>query len=160
MKRSLAVSLLAILFVLVSLVGLLGPVLFLLSGLLGAGFTFAWNLDLPGLRIPLDAALLGLFRTRPTLALVLWLAFPIVLSLFFGLTGIGLWRRRNWARQAALVMAALATLNAIAKLCFLFFWQGGPTLKEYLILVLAALVWIAAVWYLSQPSLKQAFGRN
>lgn len=159
-KRPLAVSLLALLFLFGAFLFILGPVLFLLSGVFGLGLGYSFRLDLLWLQAPFDAALLALLLRHPTMGLAAWLSVPIALSALCGVAGVGLWRLRSWARKAALVIATLAALNAIAKLFFLFFWQGGPTLWQYLALALTALVWIAFVWYLSQPSVKQAFAKN
>ena len=144
MPRPLGVTLLAILYFLsAGFLTLLG-----LGSILGAGFAShiaAQQPDSGGLA----AMLLG------GAGIFLAMLF-LVIAVFCGLEGRGLWKLRNWARTVAMVLAiigavfsGLALLGAMVRFsAFGFLNQGIQFAINLLIL-----------WYLNQAHVKQAFGQ-
>lgn len=113
----------------------------------GVSFLAACSLFLGGVFL-LGAVLVPLLGLG-----IAWLGFFLPLAGIALLNTFGLWKLRSWARTLTIIMCALTWILLLLNLVFR---PAELRFGGLFLLMLAVMVW--AVWYLTRPEVKKAFG--
>jgi hypothetical protein len=140
-KRPLGITLLALGFL---WIGCIGTIIFPFIGFSG-GATMLWRQLAAGTTYS-EAGLRVISYLLNSIWFLLYVAYAVI--------GFGLWKLKNWGRQA--VLGVWAFLAVISVLALPFFVRPGTLALAVVIGIALPSAWI--VWYLKRPRVRFAFG--